>query len=317
MESIIPKEALISLNQVNNTLNYKLLFIVAGLEGNCDTFRDLSEKLEQKSIQVFGLQFNKQVPFDNITLMALFYIEIIKNELNKRNKLNFYLAGYSFGGLIAIEISRLLKKTNLVKDLLLFESSHVFFKVAAHQNFQVFKHQIVTDNFLKYPHVYKGVLSIYLLNFIGAPKLKHELYDYLTLCDSLDGSIDKSIEFLLNNSIYQFDNDNEMYLLKEFIRLLILKSAAGYIYDIKEKLSINIHLFKSKKFIYSKIIESNYNLLKNSIKFNLNNYNLNEISECVCVYEFENGNHWNFISENQEEISNQIDKIVNSLNAKL
>ena len=95
----IPREAVIKLNNVSKKPLKGLLFIVAGIEGNCEVFRDLAASLEYSDIQIFGLEYTDKVPTDTIGSVARFYSNLIQQKLAELNERRFSLAAYSFGGI--------------------------------------------------------------------------------------------------------------------------------------------------------------------------------------------------------------------------
>ena len=294
--SLIPKDVLIKLNKVIEIKNS--LFILAGIEGNCDVFKDLAELLAESNIQVYGLQFNYKIPVDSINSMARFYLNEIRNELKT---LSFYLGAYSFGGSIAIELSKILEEENelKLKKLFLFDTSHCFFKVGAHMNFQTFKHEIINDSLINHRHVYTAVLSIYLTNLFGLTKYKHDLYENLQNSNDLDDSIDKAFDYLESKCLLAIEDTNVLKENKAFLKLLLLKSAPNQLYDYNstKKLTTPVKFFKPALFLYSKSLDS-YQQMRNSVKFDRNDYNLKEIADNLEIFEYSKGSHWTFIDEN-------------------
>ena len=94
----IPNEDITSLNSVSNRPR-AILFILAGIEGNCDVFKELSSSLEIFNIQIYGLTYSLKVPNDSIVSIARFYLGIIKQKLKELNQHTFTLGCYSFGGI--------------------------------------------------------------------------------------------------------------------------------------------------------------------------------------------------------------------------
>lgn len=357
--SLIPVNSIIKLNEIESNESTKVMFVIAGLEGNVDAFNELAAYLSKHNVQVYGLQFTIKVPLETIKKMSIYYLNEILNQLNLDKKYEFYLAAYSFGGAIAIEMACILEhfvnykylNTNQsfnvnfglikLKKLFLFETSHVFFKVGAHLNFKIFQHDIVNDNILNHQHVYKAVLTIYTSGLYALNKKhKFQLYNYLmqNSIDDLDDTIEKTFDYLIQNEFFKTDdNDSSLVENKLFLKLLLLKSAAAYIYNYHEtnnsnnetknltntcqthKLNTKIILFKAKLFLYSTKLDDNYFKMKNSIKFNRDNYNINEISHDrnFVVHEYANGNHWNFINENLDEISTVITNEMSEIKSKL
>ena len=310
MGILIPADLIVKLNKIpDSVINKKILYIFAGLEGNCDVFQDLAESLAKSSIQVYGLQFTEKVPLESINSISRFYLNEIKKISNNQE---FFLAAYSYGGSIAIELSRILEqeenKSNLVKKLFLFDTSQSFFKIGAHLNFKIFNRDIVKDSFLNHKHVYTAVLSIYLTNLFGLNKLKFNLYESIKETSTcLENAIDRAFEFFDKNNLVKFENESNLNENKRFLKLLVLKSDPNLMYEYQSKIKLHTHvcLFKPKSFLYSKTL-AGYIEMKNSIKFNEHDYCLNEIVENLKIIQFSEGSHWSFINDNLNDICSTI-----------
>ena len=95
----ISTSLLVELNNIApNHLKKSPLFIFPGLEGHCNIFKDVAGILSEKNIQLYGLEFTKEVPYySDITCIAKFYLRHIIQKMNKIGLNSFHLAGYSFG----------------------------------------------------------------------------------------------------------------------------------------------------------------------------------------------------------------------------
>ena len=74
-----------------------VLFIIAGIEGNCDVFKALAEALGHHDTLVFGLEYTLRVPYTSIKDTARFYIDKIRIKLEQIKVKTLQLAGYSYG----------------------------------------------------------------------------------------------------------------------------------------------------------------------------------------------------------------------------
>jgi thioesterase domain-containing protein len=93
----IPTETLVNLNNVLSKQKHNF-FVLPGIEGNCDVFKELGAELENFDIQLYGLNYSQEVPNDSIESIAKFYLNIINETLKESN--SFTLGAYSFGGLL-------------------------------------------------------------------------------------------------------------------------------------------------------------------------------------------------------------------------
>ncbi len=98
----IPTHEIILLNNIVQTKSTNVLFILPGIEGHCELVQQLAHKLANINVLVYGLQYTAQLATHSIEQIANFYLNQIKNELDKIKINKCLLAGYSFGGLIAI-----------------------------------------------------------------------------------------------------------------------------------------------------------------------------------------------------------------------
>jgi acetoacetyl-CoA synthetase len=99
------------------------LFIAHGLGGSVMELRQVANAIDTRravyGIEARGLDGNAE-PFDTIEDMAQFYIEAIR-QIQPRGP--YLLAGFSFGGLVALEIAQLLSRQNeTVQFLALLDS---------------------------------------------------------------------------------------------------------------------------------------------------------------------------------------------------
>jgi hypothetical protein len=327
-----PNNLIIKLNNVKQTDKADVIFVFPGLEGNCDAFRELADYLEDKNVQLFGLQFTNHVPYDSLEEAARFYISKIDStirELNFNIVNNVAICGYSFGGLLAIEICHQMETkfrfendiNFVISNLILLESSHLFFRVGVHHNSKKFGKLIPQTDIFADNTVYTATLSIYLSVITGRLEnaFKFELYDYLKSCNcfNLDDAIKKAFDYIITNEYYSFNSGIELDEMKSYLKLLMLKSNAGFIYhyDSIHKLRVPTLLIKTKSFMYKKFINDLYYLdgkhnQPRKLIMNENDYNLNEIAEHTSVYVCEKGNHWTFINESSKQIADFISKIL-------
>ena len=161
---------------------------------------------------------------------------------------------------------------------------------------------------------------------IGRPDVKFEIYNYLKkISQNLNDALDKAFEFIKSKSFYQFDDDFEIEQMKKYLKILLLKSNAGLLYDfdLNCKLKTPVSLIKTSKYMYRNGLDDLYvkKDFDSDDEFKLEidqfDYSLNEIANNVDVFECKNGNHWTFISECSVEITNFIIKIINFNKSKI
>ena len=325
-----PNSLIIKLNNVKETNKADVMFVFPGLEGHCDSFKDLADCLEQNNVQMFGLHFTHHVPFESLEEAARFYITKIDStirELNFNVVNNVIICGYSFGGLLAIEVCHQMETrfrfendiNFVISSLILLESSHLFFRVGVHHNSKKFGKLLSQTDIFVDNTVYTATLSIYISAITGRldDAFKFELYDYLKSCNcfNLDDAIQKALDYIISNKYYYFDSKSELEDMKSYLKLLMLKSNAGFIYnyDSIHKLRVPVVLIKTKNFMYKKFINDLYYLSDKhnqpcKLDMNENDYSLSEIAEHLSVYVCQNGNHWTFVSESAKQIADFVTK---------
>lgn len=325
----IPTHEIILLNNIVQTKSTNVLFILPGIEGHCELVQQLAHKLANINVLVYGLQYTAQLATHSIEQTANFYLNQIKNELDKIKINKCLLAGYSFGGLIAIEMCRQYESSKLdfkeITNLILFESSHKFFRIGIHVNAQKYNIRTTHKDMFQRNYIYIGSMIVYLSAMIGRSSLKEELYNYLNENSmNLDDALDKAFEYIKIKSYYTFDTENELKEMRFYLKILLLKSNSGLVYDFKadQMLHISVTLIKSNRFLYKNIsnlyVKTDYES-NDEFKFeiNQNDYSLNEIVTNLTIIEYKNGNHFTFINENSDEIVDYFKKLINLNKSRL
>lgn len=277
-----PEKILVDFGSINSNKSFKtILFVLPGLEGNVNSFAEFAECLENNQVRVFGLQHTLEAPNGSIESLAKFYIKEISKKLEELNEIRFNLVGYSFGGIVSIEIARQVEAMQssrlILSNLIIFESSQKFFKYGALKNAHMFGTCIQNDDIFKDQKIYTGTLSIYMSYMIGQPKFKYLLYDYLNRINliNLDDALDKAFDFVKLNNEFSFKDQEEYLEMRQYLKILLLKSNAGFIYsfDLDFKLKVQTLLVKSKNFLYKEFSECLYYFNEKKKKFCSNSIN--------------------------------------------
>ncbi len=92
-----PIETIENLSRYEAQNSSNVLFIVAGIEGNCDAFADLVESLAKENVITYGFNYTLEVPNNSIEDSAKFYLNKISQKLDELGLNTFHLAGYSYG----------------------------------------------------------------------------------------------------------------------------------------------------------------------------------------------------------------------------
>lgn len=312
----LPSKPLRKLNNVNKKRS--ILFILAGLEGNCDCFETLSDELASYGVQVNALEYSKDVPVDSIHSVAKYYLNLIEKEINEEKIDSVNLAGYSFGGLISIEICRQVEvaKRFKIENLIIIESSHTFFRLGVHSNSKKFSMNISNGDIFLDQKIYTGTLSIYFGILVGqmGQKFRLELYKYLNerKIKNLDEAIELAFDYVKKTE--QYDDDDNQEDKKEYLKILMLKSNAGLVYsfDLNHKLKSRVSLLKTKNLLYKDL---NLNYLDDAdgqikkFHFDTQDYDLKKILDkdnLLNIFIIDKGNHFSFMHESSEQLTSII-----------
>ncbi|RNA43822.1 fatty acid synthase [Brachionus plicatilis] len=304
------------LKKLNNVVEKRsVFFILAGLEANCDCFESLGDELSNHGVQVYALEYSKEVPVDSIQSVAAFYLNLIEQEISQINTDCFNLAGYSFGGLISIEICRQVEidQRLRIQNLIIIESSHTFFRLGVHSNSKRFGINIPNRDIFLDQKIYTGTLAIYFSFMVGqmGQKFRFELYKYLNerKIKDLDEAIDLAFGYV--------NGDQDQQEKKEYLKILMQKSNAGlvYTYDQNHKIKSPVSLIKTKELFYKDL-----NLefvdkdgVKKKFDFDSENYDLKKILDkknLLKIFIVERGNHFNFMYESIEQLTDIILNLV-------
>ncbi|CAI6352158.1 unnamed protein product [Macrosiphum euphorbiae] len=106
------------------TTKLNTLFVIPGLEGISSMMEPLSNNL---NMQVLCLQYDILGTASTIEEMAAAHYTLIQERLSADQE--FSIVGYSFGGLIAIEVLKILEKNNRTGKLWLIDSAPEFLKM--------------------------------------------------------------------------------------------------------------------------------------------------------------------------------------------
>lgn len=114
------------------------VFMIPGVEGVSSIMEPLAKNL---SAQALCLQFDNEASFDTIHEIAASLLTHVLKRL--RNKSRYNLVGYSFGGIIALELSLLLEKEGYEGSIVLIDGAPDFLKTLTIESL---KNDISDDN---------------------------------------------------------------------------------------------------------------------------------------------------------------------------
>lgn len=197
-----------------------------------------------------------------------------------------------------------------LQNVILFESSHCFFRAAVHSNSIALGQRIPNKDIFGRSRIYTAPLSMYLSRIIGYPQLKLEIYNKLKeTCTGVDDAITKALNYVTDKDLIVIENDHDYKELYQFLKVHLLKSNAAFMYEFspENKLKTPLVLMRSEHFIYKRMddlyVRSDYDseeLVK--MEFDTNNYELNKICSNLEVLVFKKGNHYSFIPDNSDDI---------------
>jgi len=150
LKELMPKECLVHLNAGQKlTKSKENIFVVHPIEGVTYALQDLAKKVDYS---VYGLQCVQEADLESVSSLAKYYVKVSLNfkviefsfrmvesdlqihcfnvqEIRKvQPKGPYNIAGYSFGGTIALEMALQLEKEDkkLVKNLIFLDGSHKY-----------------------------------------------------------------------------------------------------------------------------------------------------------------------------------------------
>ncbi len=204
-----------------------------------------------------------------------------------------------------------------LQNLVLFESSHTFFRAAVHSNASSMGQRIPNKDIFGRSRIYTAPLSMYLSRIIGYPKLKFEIYNELKeSCTHIDDAIQKALSYATKKDLISFENEKEYEELFQFLKVHLLKSNAAFMYEVCSgyRLKTPLVLMRSEHFIYKRMedlyVRADYDSEElTKMEFDVNTYELDNICSNLKVEVFKKGNHYSFIHENSDDIVLLLDQL--------
>ncbi|XP_066906939.1 fatty acid synthase [Halyomorpha halys] len=168
-------EPIIKFNSLPNDENKtrKKLFMIPGIEGFPIVFESLASQMD---FEVFCIQLDYTTYHETIDDMATALIEPLLTHLNEKT---FNIIGYSFGGLVSMELVRKLENLGYQGNLILIDSAPKLMKYFSKAEFSDSLDNTAQIN-----------LILRLLDYIGAGRLKAEVTDNLKNIPDWDSKLD-------------------------------------------------------------------------------------------------------------------------------
>ena len=194
---------------------------------------------------VYGIQYTCEAfKYDSVEKLAEFYLEQIDSEFGP--ELRYHLAGYSFGGCVAYEMTS--KKSDRISSLTFFDSSFLYFNPLVNPfKFKYFGKETYEAEFL----------YAFISQYTQLP-VRAQFIQELAGMNSYEARIDYSVKYLLKITKFNFHpTDLEQAALSFVQRMQI-----AYKYEPKSFLRYKeVLLFKSPlKNDYSEHFGEDYGL---------------------------------------------------------
>ncbi|KAL2715950.1 fatty acid synthase-like [Vespula squamosa] len=119
------------------------IFLLPGIEGYADIFKTLESKIKSPAT-CFQLAVNYELK--TVEAMANFFLPHILDKLKDRS--DFVLVGYSFGSLVAIELTRKLEAKGFIGRLILIDGAPQHLKMLIHQHLHSASQEVLENNIL-------------------------------------------------------------------------------------------------------------------------------------------------------------------------
>jgi fatty acid synthase len=239
---LVPKRLFEKLNDVEPSKQFYPLFFVCPIEGHCNMLKNFAKYMKYP---VYGIQYTYEAfKYDSIENLAEYYLQQIDNEFGPETR--FHLAGYSFGGCVAYEMTY--RKPDRISSLSFLDCSFVYFNPLANPfKFLYFGKETYEAEFL----------YAFISQYTQYPA-RSQFIQELAAMKTFDARVDYSIQYLLKSTkfnFYPFD-------LEQAARSYVQRMQISYNYQPKPFLKYKEVLLvrSSQKNVYNEYFGVDYGL---------------------------------------------------------
>jgi len=244
LKELMPKQCLVKLNaDVKVSKPKENIFIVHPIEGVTFALATLAKKVD---CTVYGIQCVQEADLQSVPSLAKFYLK----EIRKVQPQGPYtIAGYSFGGAIALEMALQLEKENkqLVKNLLFLDGSH---KYVSAQTDKYKNNKQITE--IGAENEADGMCT-FLMQFVSFEYLR--VKEELMKLPNLETRVARTAE-LTHKAIPHVSQDELEQAITSFFRKLLIAD----VYTPESKFGGRAILIKALKNKFSETLGEDYSL---------------------------------------------------------
>jgi pimeloyl-ACP methyl ester carboxylesterase len=229
--------------KLNNTTNKPNLFMIHPGHAGCEVYQELAERLSEKfscfGVDSYNLYHTNKI--NKLTDLAKYYLQSIKRIMEETKQDNYYILGWSLGGVIALEIAALLESEGITNiKLYLLDSVYHYTGDESEDDNALKKHllaqgfsQEYIDNILTVSEVdemlNKQTISYKLQNskiVLYKALLRDDTYDAYEAIKSADqeiinnikyNNIDQAVANLTQLSVIQLEQAHHSNILGQII----------------------------------------------------------------------------------------------------
>ncbi|CAC5370812.1 FASN [Mytilus coruscus] len=223
MDSLMPTESLVLMKKVEGSK--KVIFLVHPIEGDITSLQEVASHM---TCTVYGLQCTKDVPVESVSSMASYYIQQLKGVQSKGP---YFIGGYSFGAMVAMEMTLQMESEHNVAHLYLFDGSHSFVSThtGAHRSAKTIDNQEVAET---------AALMAFLEMFL--PGQNTEVYQNLLAQPDTDNRLQLTSEMLITTKLFKNKDDIKM-AARGFLHRLIMSE----VYRLNGLIKCEVTLLKA------------------------------------------------------------------------
>jgi fatty acid synthase len=274
-------QTILRMTSLDNSIKHSsCVLLIPGIEGVAGTlWRNLANSL---TLPTYMLQLMSTKDLSQIDEIAKAIYENVVTEVFNKNREHFYVVGYSFGALVALEVVKLLERMGKKGKLLLIDGAPTFLK------------KMVVDQMPV--HSDEAVQSVMLSGIIRTifPEEKLDLRKIMKENPSFEGRVDEMIELSKGQYLYSTGYLRDM----AFCLFQRLKMVIDYKYDYKHIIRTSITLIRPTEISTVDVDED---------------YGLQKVTKGDVNIKYVDGNHLTMLeSPKLAQIINQLDPAMES-----
>ncbi|XP_044734386.1 fatty acid synthase-like [Chrysoperla carnea] len=216
-------EPIVELPSTKNKEKSMPLFFIPGIEGNCVVFEALCSKL---NYQCYGLQTSFADTTDNISALTQKMVSLIKSKLAQNEE--YGIVGYSYGSILATEITTQLEKLGYKGRCLFIDGSPTFLKALIRNQLSMSMSEEISTSTVE-----SRLIALMLSNFL-TENVSNILNELETLTDW-----ESRVDLFLSKKPEGVSLYSEKYI-RTICNGLLARFISVLNYNISEEIKLNI-----------------------------------------------------------------------------